>query len=242
MARAKRPAAGPPGAGARRRTIEVGEGATTTALLEEATAASREALIVLAHGAGAHMDHTGMDALARVLRGEGFDVLRFNFLYRERGKGAPDRMPRLLECYRAVVDAIRAERGPKYAILGGRSMGGRAASVLAAEGYPCDGLLLLAYPLHPPGRTEQLRADHLARIEPPTLCLNGTRDSFCEAAVMAKVRPGLPARFRHEWLDAADHGFKVLKRSGRTEAELLEEIAARTREWFLEMVAGTGQH
>jgi len=104
---------------------------------------------VCAHGG--HKDDRGMIAVARALGGAGFDVVRFNFPYREKGSKRPDPMPILKDCIAQVVAQVRKQVNPRRLIIGGRSMGGRAASMLAAESFPCDGLLLLAYPLHPAG-------------------------------------------------------------------------------------------
>ncbi|MGH7864267.1 MAG: alpha/beta hydrolase family protein, partial [Candidatus Binataceae bacterium] len=108
-------------------------------------------MFVCAHGAGGHMGDRSMERLARVLCDQGFDLIRFNFLYRESGSRRPDPMPRLKQCFAAAVARTRAELGTKRLVIGGRSMGGRVASMMAAEGFACDGLLLLAYPLHPVG-------------------------------------------------------------------------------------------
>src|SRR5439155_12914229 len=123
-----------------------------------------------------HREDRGMVRLAAVLRPRGFDLVRFNFLYREKGSGRPDAMPRLKRCLAAIVTRTRKELGPRRLIIGGRSMGGRAASMLAADGMACDALLLLAYPLHPAGKPEQLRHAHLPQIKVPVPCFNGTRD------------------------------------------------------------------
>jgi len=123
------------------------------------------------------------------------------------------------------------EIGPQTFILGGRSMGGRAASMLAAEEFPCDGLLLLAYPLHPAGKPEELRDAHLARIKVPVLCLNGTRDALCRRDLMEGVGARLTASWTMHWLEGADHSFHVLKSSGRTDGEVLSEIAETCAAW-----------
>jgi hypothetical protein len=137
-----------------------------------------------------------------------------------------------VECWGAVVERTRTELQPKRLIVGGRSMGGRAASVAAAEGLACDRLLLLAYPLHPPGRPEKLRVAHLAAIRQPVLCINGTRDTFCERALMERTLSTLGANWTMHWLEDADHGFHVLKRSGRTDAEVVQEAADASRSWL----------
>jgi len=169
--------------------------------------------------------------LAEVFRSRGLDIVRFNFLYREKRSGRPDPMPLLKECIAAVVSRTRLELAPGALIIGGRSMGGRAASMLAAEGFSCDGLLLLAYPLHPAGRPEQLRDAHLSAITVPTLCFNGTRDSLCRRDLMEEALKGVRTDWTMRWLEGADHGFHVLKSSGRTDADVLSEIGEATQAW-----------
>jgi predicted alpha/beta-hydrolase family hydrolase len=203
----------------------------TSAVFEPALASDRDALFLCAHGAGGHMADRGMLAVTEQLRGRGFHVVRFNFLYREKRSGRPDAMPRLKECIAAVASHARREIAPKKLILGGRSMGGRAASMLAADGFSCDGLLLLAYPLHPAGKPEQLRDAHLAKIKVPVLCLNGTRDALCRRDLMDPVVDRLGDRWTMHWLDGADHSFHVLKISGRSDGEILREIGEACGNW-----------
>jgi hypothetical protein len=146
-------------------------------------------------------------------------------------------MPKLQACFRAVVAHARAavpaiEGVPvRRVLIGGRSMGGRVASMLAADGFDCDGLLLLAYPLHPDGQPDKLRDAHLPRIRVPVLCLNGTRDALCDRALMERVVAPLAPRWTMHWLDAADHSFHVLKASGRTDADVLDEAGAAFSAW-----------
>ena len=185
-----------------------------------------EVVFVCAHGAGGHKDDRGMLALAKALGGIGVEVARFNFPYREIGSGRPDAMPVLKK---TIAEAAARVRGAKRLIIGGRSMGGRAASMLAADGFECDGLLLLAYPLHPPGEPGRLRVEHLAKIEVPVLCINGTRDALCRRDLMEKA---VPAFWTMHWLEGADHSFRVLKSSGRTDADVMAEVAAATRTWL----------
>jgi predicted alpha/beta-hydrolase family hydrolase len=211
-----------PAAGDWRVTVGAEE---TSAVFESARASPNGALFVFAHGAGGHMADRGVLGASDALRRVGFHVVRFNFLYREKGSGRPDAMPRLKQCIAAVAAHARREIGPEKLILGGRSMGGRAASMLAAEDFPCDGLLLLAYPLHPAGKPEELRDAHLAKIKVPVLCLNGTRDALCRRDLMDDVVGRLTGRWTMHWLEGADHSFHVLKSSGRTDGEVLGEIA-----------------
>ena len=207
----------------------------TTAVFELPTGADAGAVFVCAHGAGGHMDDRGMAQLAGELRSRGIAVVRFNFLYKEKRSGRPDPMPRLQDCFAAVVARVRDEADPGLLLIGGRSMGGRAASMLAAEGFACDGLLLLAYPLHPAGKPEQLRDKHLPRIDVPVLCFNGTRDALCRRDLMQTALSGVKTRWDMHWLEGADHGFHVLKSSGRTDADVLDEIGATTRRWVADL-------
>jgi hypothetical protein len=124
----------------------------------------------------------------------------------------------------------RRELSPRRLIIGGRSMGGRAASMLAADGFDCDGLLLLAYPLHPAGKPGQLRDAHLSQIRVPVLCFNGTRDELCRRDLMEKALEKLS--WQMHWLEGADHSFHVLKSSGRTDGDVLKEVADVSRAWL----------
>lgn len=170
--------------------------------------------------------------MSGALRERGLGVVRFNFLYRERRSGRPDPMPQLVECLTAVVDRVRAELAPAQLVIGGRSMGGRAASMAASDGVACDALILLAYPLHPPGQTAKLRVAHLPGIRQPVLCMNGTRDTFCERPLMERTLATLGSNWKMHWLEGADHGFHVLKRSGRTDAAVLAEAADTCVAWL----------
>ena len=214
--------------------IAVGD-ESTAAIHELSTAADTGTVLVCAHGAGGHMRDRSMNALAQVLRAIGIGVVRFNFLYRAKGSSRPDPMPRLKACTTAVVEHARAALAPGRVVIGGRSMGGRAASMLAAEGFACDGLLLLAYPLHPAGRPEKLRDAHLPLIRVPTLCFNGTRDALCTREIMDRTVAPLGSGWRMHWLEGADHSFHVLKSSGRTDADVLKEVAEVTAEWMKEL-------
>jgi predicted alpha/beta-hydrolase family hydrolase len=186
------------------------------------------------------MADRGMLALAELFGSRGMHVVRFNFLYREKGASRPDPMPRLEECISAVASRARQEVQPELLIIGGRSMGGRAASMLAAEGFPCDGLLLLAYPLHPAGQPEKLRDAHLAQIRVPVLCLNGTRDNLCRRDLMERVLSRLTDAWTMHWLEAADHAFHVPKTSGRSDSDVLDEIGDVSRAWESRLVRRTG--
>ncbi|HEU4746903.1 MAG TPA: alpha/beta family hydrolase [Gemmatimonadaceae bacterium] len=208
-------------------------GAEETTAIFEGPAPARDvgAIFVCAHGAGGSMHDRGMSQTAETLRSNGLGVVRFNFLYKERKSGRPDPMPRLKECVVAVVARARAELAPTTLIIGGRSMGGRAASMLAAEGFACDGLLLLAYPLHPAGQPEKLRDAHLASIQLPVLCINGTRDALCTPALMEAALRTVTTEWEMHWIEGADHSFHVLKSSGRNDSDVLGEIGTVAQAW-----------
>jgi uncharacterized protein len=212
--------------------VDGGAGEQTSAVFDPAIGTPTGALVVCAHGAGGNMNDAGMLAASEQLRGHGLHVVRFNFLYRERASGAPDPMPRLKQCYAAVAEHARRTVKPAILILGGRSMGGRVASMLAADSYPCDGLLLLAYPLHPAGQPQKLRDAHLERIQVPVLCFNGTRDALCDRGLMEHAIRRLTGRWTMHWLEGADHSFRVLKSSGRSAAEVLAEMGPASRAWI----------
>lgn len=207
------------------------DGGETLALYEPATQDER-ALLIMAHGAGGHRDDRSMAQLAASLREHGMGVVRFNFLYRENRSRRIDPMPLLKRCLAAVAERARGELSPRRLLLGGRSMGARAASLMAAEGFACDGLLLAAYPLHPAGKPEALRDAHLPRIRVPVLCLSGTRDPLCRRDLMERALAGVQAPWTVHWLEGADHSFRVLRSSGRSEAEVYAEAGAASRRWL----------
>ena len=211
--------------------VSVG-GEETSAVYEQASDGSdRGACFVFAHGAGGNMNDRGVLQTTNALRARGLDVVRFNFLYKEKKSGRPDPMPRLKETLAAVIARTRDEAKPRFLIIGGRSMGGRAASMLAADGFECDGLLLLAYPLHPPGKPDQLRDAHLPAIKVPVICFNGTRDPFCTPKLMEEVLKRVKTDWEMHWVEGADHSFHVLKSAGRTDGEVLESIADSIADW-----------
>lgn len=203
-----------------------------SAVLDRHARDEARGLYVCAHGAGGNMHDRAMQAMARVFTGVGLDVLRFNFPYTERKSSRPDPMPVLEACIRDAVAWARDELGPGRVYFGGRSMGGRACSMLAAKESLTDGLILLAYPLHPAGAPEKLRDAHLPPIAMPALCVNGTRDALCTKSIMDDVLTRVGANWTMHWVDGADHSFHVLKSSGRTDADVLLEIGAAAEKWL----------
>jgi uncharacterized protein len=209
---------------------------TTSALYESATADEIEGTVfVCAHGAGGSISDRGTLAVANVLRARGIGVVRFNFLYKEKKSSRPDAMPKLEATIEAVVDKVRSELSPKTLLIGGRSMGGRAASMMAAKQYECDGLMLYAYPLHPAGHPEKLRDAHLPSIEVPVLCINGTRDPLCTPELMEAALKTVKTDWTMHWIDGADHSFHVPKSSGRNDKEVMEEIGDVSSTWVRQL-------
>lgn len=205
---------------------------TVSASYEPSTAGADSAVFVFAHGAGGNMSDRGMLASASALRNAGLGVVRFNFVYKEKKGGRPDAMPKLMDTMRAVVERTRLElASPRPLVIGGRSMGGRAASMLAADGFEADGLLLLAYPLHPAGQPEKLRDAHLPRITMPVLAFSGTRDALCTRELMKQTLTTVVAPWEMHWIDGADHSFHVLKSSGTTDVAVMADIGAMSGRW-----------
>jgi len=182
------------------------------------------ALFVCAPGAGGEMNDRAMLATSAALRALGLDVVRFNFDYRARGSRRPDPVPKLRERYAAVVEQVRSQAAGRPLVIGGRSMGGRVATMLAADGYACDALLLFAYPLHPAGEPEKLRDAHLPRIRVPVLCFNGTRDTLCRRDLMERALQTVTAPWRMHWLEGADHSLKGDK--------VMSEMAVAVADWL----------
>ncbi len=162
--------------------------------------------VLLFHGAGGDRDHRLFLALEAALP---LPVARCNFPYRDKGPGRrpPDRMPKLLESVGAHASRCSEEWGvpPEALVLGGRSLGGRAASLAVADGLPAAGLLLLSYPLHPPGKPESLRTEHFGRLHLPVLLVQGGSDPFGKKAEFDAHTPALPGPFDQVWLDKTGH-------------------------------------
>jgi uncharacterized protein len=189
------------------------------------------ALFVLAHGAGAGMTHAFLETLAAALAESGVATLRYQFPYAEAGSRRPDPRPLLLTTVRAAVAAGAKRAGGAVLLAGGKSMGGRMTTLAAAEAPlgGVTGVVLVGFPLHPAGRAGTERAEHLASVPHPMLFLQGTRDAL---APLPRLRPicrrlGPLAELRE--VDGADHGFAVLKRSGRKPGEVIAELAGAVR-------------
>jgi predicted alpha/beta-hydrolase family hydrolase len=191
------------------------------------------ALYVLAHGAGAGMRHRFMEEVATALAGKGIATLRYQFPYVEAGGRRPD-PPAVLEAtVRAAVAAARETAPDLRLIAGGKSMGGRMTSNAMARAplQGVSGLVFLGFPLHPPKQPAVTRAEHLDRVESPMLFLQGTRDDLADLELITAVCGKLGPRATLHVVPGADHSFAVLKRSGRTGEEVLEELVTSIADW-----------
>jgi len=184
--------------------------------------------LLLGHGAGGNLHTPGLAHYARALAASGVGAVRFNFPYAEAGRKVPDKQPVLETCFRAVAGQVRAQVAHLY--LGGRSMGGRIASHLVADGFPAAGLVFLSYPLHPPGQPQRLRAAHLKTIRVPILFIQGTRDAFAQPALLRDVLDTLPTATLHQ-VEGAEHGLTV---RGRDQEDVTRELVEATRRWMAE--------
>jgi uncharacterized protein len=224
--------AGPPATlpAAERRIAVPGAGEVSALLLkpEQPTA-----LYVLAHGAGAGIRHAFMESIARRLAGRGIATLRYQFPYLEGRRRRIDPEPILLATVRAAVAAGREAAEGLPLLAGGKSMGGRMTS-RAAAAEPLDGvagLVFVGFPLHPANQPGTTRADHLAKVPLPMLFLQGTRDDLADVDLLRPIVSRLGARATLHVVEQADHMFHVLKRSGRTEDDVLDELAAAVDTW-----------
>jgi len=191
-------------------------------------------LYVFGHGAGAGMRHAFMEGAVRELNAVDIATLRYQFPYVERGSSRPDPQPVLLATVRAAMEAARQAAGDLPLIAGGKSMGGRMTSLAAAGegGLPeVRGLVFFGFPLHAPSSPGASRAEHLARVPVPMLFLQGTRDTFADLSLLRPVLEKLGARATLHVVEDADHGFGMLKRSGRTTADVIAELARTARTW-----------
>ncbi len=225
-------------------TVPLGGVDTVTALAYTNRAAtSVEATLILGHGAGAGQTHPFMVSFAEGLAARGLDVITFNFLYTEQGRRAPDRGPRLEACYRAVVETARARRPDVAArplLVGGKSMGGRIASQIAAApeedaaetGPELDvaGLVLLGYPLHPPGRPDRMRDAHLPRIGVPMLVVQGSRDTFGTPDELRPVLASLPTARLHV-VEGGDHSLAIRRKSAPPREEIYATVMDEIVGW-----------
>ena len=218
--------------------VSVDERASVTALLYAASKKDRAGMtVILGHGAGANQMHPFMRLFASGLAERGFDTMTFNFVYMEQGRGAPDPKAKLEACYGAVIEAAQKHKklkGNRLAV-GGKSMGGRIASQVAATPESAKhiaALVFLGYPLHPPGRPEQLRDAHLKDIRAPMLFVQGSRDAFGTADEIRAVIKRLSLAATLYPIEGGDHSLKVPKKGNPPQAQVYESTMDEIARWL----------
>jgi predicted alpha/beta-hydrolase family hydrolase len=192
------------------------------------------ALLVFAHGAGAGMQHKFMEDVAQKLARRSIATLRYQFPYMEKGSKRPDSETLLTETVRAAVSASKKHAGDLQLFAGGKSMGGRMTSLAAARD-PLDsvrGLVFFGFPLHAPGRASADRGEHLTRVAAPMLFLQGSRDSLADLKFLKPLCSRLGKRAEVFVIEGGDHSFHMLKSSGRSDDEVLEQVAEKTAAWI----------
>jgi predicted alpha/beta-hydrolase family hydrolase len=186
--------------------VAVGDDEVETATTQ---ASDPFATIAVAHGAGAAMDHPFMTGFSTRIAELGVTAVRFNFVYTQKGRKAPDPEPRLRAAWLAVFEDLEARFPGLPSVAAGKSLGGRIASMCVADGMPAAGLVFLGYPLHPPGKTDRVRDEHLYRIRVPMLFLQGTGDAFAQPAILRSVLERLGERAEYVSIEGGDHSFNV---------------------------------
>ena len=190
-------------------------------------------LLVLAHGAGAGMNHTFMSAIANQLADDHVATFRYQFPYMEQRRGVPDKQPILTATVAAAVAAAALSTPGLPLFAGGKSMGGRMTSLAASEQKleAVRGLVFLGFPLHPPKRPSIKRAQHLQLVKLPMLFLQGTRDDLADLTLLRPICESLGPQTSLHIIEGADHSFHVLKRSGKTDSQVLSELSSTVKAW-----------
>ncbi|MGA9770598.1 MAG: alpha/beta fold hydrolase [Blastocatellia bacterium] len=213
--------------------VKINEQDAVTAFIYPADKKTRARVtLLLGHGAGADQTSNFMVSFAIGLQARGIDVVTFNFLYTEQGRRAPDRNDKLESAYRAAIAAVKTDRRLKQnrLMIGGKSMGGRIASQVAAEGVEdLAGLVFLGYPLHPPGKPEKLRIEHLPKIHKPMLFVQGARDSFGTPDELQPVIKKIKASLYS--IEGGDHSFTVAKRWPVSQEQVYEAAQEEIARW-----------
>jgi hypothetical protein len=223
-------------------TVSVNENESVTALLYAAAKGERVGLTaVLGHGAGASQESGFMVMFATGLAARGVDVMTFNFVYMEQGRSVPDQKHKLESCFRAVMETALKHRKLKgnRLVIGGKSMGGRIASQVAAiaseEKEPLadqiNGLVFLGYPLHPPGQSAKLRVEHLPLIRKPMLFVQGTRDALGTPEEIQPFIKGLRPAAKIHTIEGGDHSFKAPKKFGIPQEQIYETAMNEIVSW-----------
>ncbi len=217
------------------RQVPLDGGRAVSAVLASPDDLRRDApAVVLAHGAGNDMHSPFLSAVHEGIARYGYPAVKFNFPYKEYCRRAPDPTSVLEACYRRVLETVRGEPsiGSRRLVIGGKSLGGRIASHLAAGGADVAGLVLLGYPLHPPRQTDRLRVAHLSTIHQPMLFFSGTRDALCDLGLLRAALAQLSAPIDLRVIEGADHSFNLPKSLGRSATEVWDEIIRGCAEWL----------
>jgi predicted alpha/beta-hydrolase family hydrolase len=199
--------------------LKIDWGGGTVSAEWHASVDEADAMLLLTHGAGGDMDDPVLKTVGAALSDRGIAVLRFNLAYREAGRRAPGSQTQSEECWRGVADAVRVDGKPLF--IGGKSYGGRMASHIVAAGYPVDGLVLLSYPLHPPGKTDRLRVEHLHDVKVRMLFVQGTKDSFATPSLLTQTVESLQTA-THVPIEGGEHSLRV---RGRPAVDVTNEIS-----------------
>jgi len=217
--------------------IQVGDKGRTSGILTMPAPPVQTRAVIAAHGAGNDMTTPLLAAFAEGLARAGYPVLRFNFLYSEHGKKGPDRPEILMDTWQATYGRLKEIMGTKIAAVtaAGKSLGGRMASMMAADGtLAVDSLIFLGYPLHPMDNKEKLRDAHLYRIKIPMLFFEGTRDPLCDLEKLNPVLTKIEAPRELFLIEGGDHSFHVPKSLGFSEEEVFGRIIRKSVEWLAE--------
>jgi predicted alpha/beta-hydrolase family hydrolase len=218
--------------------VDINEYQHVTALVYSAKSKGRLGItLILGHGAGAGQTHGFMVSFATELAARGIDAVTFNFSYTEHGRHYPDTNDKLEACYRAVIETVRKHEklGRNKLAIGGKSMGGRIASQVAASGAgDLVGLVFLGYPLHPPGNPEKLRSKHLPDIKAPMLFVQGSRDSFGAPDELKAIIKKLKTTAELYVVEGGDHSFKVPKSAGVAQEKVYKRVLDEIVRWLKE--------
>jgi predicted alpha/beta-hydrolase family hydrolase len=219
--------------------VDISEDQSVTGMIYPAGSRDRCGItLILGHGAGAGQNSAFMVSYATELATRGIDAVTFNFFYTERGRGGPDKNDKLEACYRAVIETVRSHKklGRNKLAIGGKSMGGRIASQVAASGAgDLAGLVFLGYPLHPPGNPDKLRSKHLPDIKAPMLFVQGSRDTFGTPGELQPIIAQLKQPVTLHVIEGGDHSFKVPKSVGPQE-EVHKAVLDKVALWLCEKV------
>ncbi|MGH1363377.1 MAG: alpha/beta hydrolase family protein [Calditrichia bacterium] len=213
------------------RTLKLDEGREVGLLLPQNDGPGKP-LLILAHGAGNAMDAPFLETTARHLEENGVSVLRFNFPYKQAGRKAPNSTKILMEAWKAVADWAAENLKYSALFLGGKSMGGRIATMIANDVSDLQGLIFFGYPLHPPGKFDRIRDDYLYTMRQQMLFIQGTRDPFARMDLLTQTLTRLRDRHKLHWVEGGNHSFKVLVRQGVSYPEVLSKISEVAAKWI----------